>query len=100
MSGPDFPFPQIATGDLDVPIVGQLPAAHLPFGDGRFAPDSLLEGAGLELPVPDQKVAASGERQRGRAFLNVPHAAGTWSSNLLCSSGESCANLPASIRAG
>ena len=39
MSGPDFPFPQIATGDLDVPIVGQLPAAHLPFGDGRFAPD-------------------------------------------------------------
>jgi hypothetical protein len=21
----DFPFPQIATGDLDVPIVGQLP---------------------------------------------------------------------------
>jgi len=33
----DFPFPQIATGDLDVPIVGQLPAANLPLGD-EFEP--------------------------------------------------------------
>ena len=29
----DFPSPQIATGDLDIPVVGQLPAANLPLGD-------------------------------------------------------------------
>jgi hypothetical protein len=29
----DFPFPQIATGDLDIPIIGQLPVANLPFSD-------------------------------------------------------------------
>src|SRR5712671_5662296 len=28
MARPDFPFPQIATGDLDIPVVGQLPAAE------------------------------------------------------------------------
>ena len=33
----DRPFPQIATGDLDIPVVGQLPAANLPFGD-EFEP--------------------------------------------------------------
>src|SRR6202040_4177881 len=55
--------------------------------------DSALEGGGFELPVPDQKVAASGERQRGQALLSVPYAAGTGSSNLLCSSAESRANL-------
>src|ERR1700736_5614740 len=55
----------------------------------RFARDSALEGGGFELPVPDQKVAASGERQRGQALLNVPYAAGTGSSNLLCSSSQS-----------
>jgi protein involved in polysaccharide export with SLBB domain len=32
MTGLKFPFPQIATGDLDIPIVGQLPAAHLTLG--------------------------------------------------------------------
>jgi hypothetical protein len=37
MSRLDFPFPQIATGDLDIPIVAQLPAANLPFGD-EFEP--------------------------------------------------------------
>jgi hypothetical protein len=26
----DFPFPQTATGDLDVAFLGQLPAANLP----------------------------------------------------------------------
>ena len=65
--------------------------------DLEFAPDSLLEGGGFELPVPDQKVAASGERQRGQALLNVPYAAGTGSSNLLCSSAESAANLTSSL---
>jgi hypothetical protein len=25
----DFMFPQIASGDLDIPIIGQLPAANL-----------------------------------------------------------------------
>jgi hypothetical protein len=37
MTRPDFPFPQIASGDLDIPIVGQLPAANLPLGD-KFEP--------------------------------------------------------------
>jgi hypothetical protein len=37
MTGLKFPFPQIATGDLDIPIVGQLPAANLSFGD-QFEP--------------------------------------------------------------
>jgi hypothetical protein len=37
----DFPFSQIATGDLDIPIVGQLPAANLPFGD-KFEPGPLV----------------------------------------------------------
>jgi hypothetical protein len=33
----DFSFPQIATGDLDTPIVGQLLAAHLSLSD-QFKP--------------------------------------------------------------
>ena len=33
----DFPFSQIATGDLDIPIVGQLPAAKFPLSD-EFEP--------------------------------------------------------------
>jgi hypothetical protein len=33
----DIPFPQISTRNLDVPIVGQLPAANLPLGD-EFEP--------------------------------------------------------------
>jgi hypothetical protein len=37
MSRPDFSFPQIATGDLDIPIVSQLLAANLPFGN-EFEP--------------------------------------------------------------
>jgi hypothetical protein len=37
MSRPDFSFPQIATGDLDIPIVRQLPAANRPLGD-EFEP--------------------------------------------------------------
>jgi hypothetical protein len=28
-----FPFPQIAAGDLDIAVVGQLLAANLPLGD-------------------------------------------------------------------
>jgi hypothetical protein len=37
MTRPDFPFPQIATGDFDIAVVGQLPAANLPLGD-EFEP--------------------------------------------------------------
>jgi hypothetical protein len=33
----DRPFPQITTGDLDIPIVGQLPAAKFPLSD-EFEP--------------------------------------------------------------
>ena len=44
---PDSPA-QIATGDLDVPIVGQLPAANLPFGD-EFEPGP-VEVIGFEAP--------------------------------------------------
>lgn len=29
---PAFSFPKIATGDLDIPIVGQLPPSNLSFG--------------------------------------------------------------------
>jgi hypothetical protein len=42
----DFPLPQIATGDLDISIVGQLPAANLPFGD-EFEP-SPVQMVGFE----------------------------------------------------
>jgi hypothetical protein len=34
---PDLPFPQIATGDLDVAVVGQLPPPNVPFSD-EFEP--------------------------------------------------------------
>jgi hypothetical protein len=40
MARPDFPFPQIATGDFDIAVVGQLPAANLPLSD-EFEPDSV-----------------------------------------------------------
>jgi hypothetical protein len=33
----DFAVPQIATGDLDIAVVGQLPSSNLPFGD-QFEP--------------------------------------------------------------
>ena len=33
----DFPFPQITTSDLDIPIIGQLPAAKFPLSD-EFEP--------------------------------------------------------------
>jgi hypothetical protein len=36
----DFPFSQIATGDLDIAIIGQLSAANLPFGD-QFEPSPM-----------------------------------------------------------
>jgi len=34
---PVFSFPKIATGDLDIAIIGQLPVANLPLGD-QFKP--------------------------------------------------------------
>jgi hypothetical protein len=34
---PALSFPQIATGDLDIAVVGQLPSTDLPFGD-QFEP--------------------------------------------------------------
>jgi hypothetical protein len=37
---PDFPFTQIATGDLDIRIVGKLTAAQLPLGD-EFEPGTV-----------------------------------------------------------
>jgi hypothetical protein len=30
---PDFPLPQIMTGDLDIAVVGQLPPPQFAFGD-------------------------------------------------------------------
>jgi hypothetical protein len=33
MTRSNFPFPQIATVDLDIAVVRQLPAANLPLGD-------------------------------------------------------------------
>jgi len=43
-----FPFPQIAPGDLDISIVGQLSAANLPFGD-QFEP-SPMKVVGFQTP--------------------------------------------------
>src|SRR5205823_8966045 len=37
MTGWDRPFPQIATGDLDIAVVGQLPPPNLSLGD-QFEP--------------------------------------------------------------
>ncbi|MGC1890740.1 MAG: hypothetical protein WA709_32455 [Stellaceae bacterium] len=42
----DRPFPQIATGDFDIALVGQLPAANLPFRD-EFEPGP-VEMVGFE----------------------------------------------------
>ncbi len=41
-------FPQIATGDLDILIVGQLPAANLPLSD-EFEPGA-VQVVGFEAP--------------------------------------------------
>jgi len=43
-----FAFPQITTGDLDIPIVCQLPAANLPLDD-QFEPGP-VEVTGFEAP--------------------------------------------------
>jgi hypothetical protein len=44
----NFPFPQIATGDLDIPVLGQLAATNLPLGD-EFEPGP-VEVIGFEAP--------------------------------------------------
>jgi hypothetical protein len=49
-------------------------------------------GRWIRTPGPGSKGRRLRRRQRGRALLNVPYAAGTGSSNLLCSSEESRAN--------
>jgi hypothetical protein len=36
----NFPFAQIATGDLNIAVVGQLPLSNLPLGD-EFEPGSI-----------------------------------------------------------
>ena len=36
----EFTFPQITTSDLDIPIIGQLPAANFPLSD-EFEPGSV-----------------------------------------------------------
>jgi len=61
----DFPFPQIATGDLDVPIVRQLPAANLQFGD-EFEPGPVQVVADRRLYVLRGRIhgAAAVELQR------------------------------------
>jgi hypothetical protein len=43
-----FSFPKIASGNLDIPIVGQLPAANLPLGN-EFEP-GLVKVVGFEAP--------------------------------------------------
>ena len=44
----DRPFLQIATGDFDITVVGQLPAANLPLSD-EFEPGS-VQVVGFEAP--------------------------------------------------
>jgi hypothetical protein len=46
VASPDFPFSQIATGDLDVAIIGQLPAPNLAFRN-HFEPRP-MEVVGFE----------------------------------------------------
>jgi hypothetical protein len=60
MARPDFPFPQIATGDLDIPVVGQLPAAEpsvrrrfrAESGEDGSLPGSVQEWGPLEARLP------------------------------------------------
>jgi hypothetical protein len=54
ITGTDFPFPQIATGDLDVAVLGQLPAANLPFGD-EFEPGA-VQVVGFEAPFRRERL--------------------------------------------
>jgi hypothetical protein len=35
--GPDFPFPQVTTGDFDIAVVGQLPPSKFALSD-EFEP--------------------------------------------------------------
>jgi hypothetical protein len=43
-----FAFRQIAPGDLDIPVIGQLPVPHLPLGD-QFEPGP-MKMIGFEAP--------------------------------------------------
>jgi hypothetical protein len=43
---PDFALPQIATGDLDIAVVGQLPLPKFPLSD-KFEPGA-VKMAGFE----------------------------------------------------
>jgi hypothetical protein len=46
---PDFPFPQVMTGDLDIAAVGQLPPSKLALGD-EFEPGS-MKMVGFQTPL-------------------------------------------------
>jgi hypothetical protein len=46
---PDFPFPQVTTGDLDITVVGQLAATKLPLGD-EFEPGP-VKVVGFQTPL-------------------------------------------------
>ena len=78
-----------------------------PIEEVRFARDSPLEGDGFEPSVPGKIIISYRFETVFRRFRNAPYspkaphpfAAGTWSSNLLCSSGESRANRTSSIGA-
>jgi hypothetical protein len=58
MARPDFPFPQIATGDFDIPIVGQQPGrGGRACGEARAGrvDTELIRPADLAFPEDDEK---------------------------------------------
>jgi hypothetical protein len=46
---PDFPFPQVTTGDFDIAAIGQLAATKLPLGD-EFEPGP-VKVVGFQTPL-------------------------------------------------
>jgi hypothetical protein len=63
VASPNFSFPQIATGDLDIAVIGQLLAANLPLGD-EFEPSSVK--------MVGFKAAFSGRGRRKQDLENAP----------------------------
>jgi hypothetical protein len=72
----DRPFPQIATGDFDIAVVGQLPAANLPLSD-EFEP-SPVKVVGFEAAF----------RRRGLGKQDLENGQSDWRRHWNGSQGE------------
>src|SRR5262249_14147627 len=60
-----FPFAQVATGNLDVAVIGQLPTADFPFGDGSDEDGRLRGTVPALVPLAEEFGKRVGKR--------VPH---------------------------